>query len=97
MDPKHDFHLNLQRENVAKRLVIGIDQPSAVHFECRSINWQLTSRPVRDLDLFKMVSSLQSIVLYSIPVAVLFDLFKTLWGLPMGKECRRALFRRCTL
>jgi len=44
-----------------------------------------------------MVSTLQSIILYSIPVAVLFDLVKTLWGLPMGHVCQRALFRRCTL
>ena len=43
-----------------------------------------------------MVSSLQSIVLYSIPIAVLFDLLKILHHLPMGHECYRALFRRCT-
>ena len=42
-----------------------------------------------------MVSSLQSIVLYSVPIAVLFDLLKTLCHLPMGKDCQRALFRRC--
>ena len=36
-----------------------------------------------------MVNSLQYIVLYSVPIAVLFDL-------PMGHECFRALFRRCT-
>ena len=44
-----------------------------------------------------MVSSLQSLVLYTIPVAVLFDLLKTFWGLPMQTMCQRALFRRCTL
>ena len=43
-----------------------------------------------------MVNSLQSIVLYSIPIAVLFDLLKILHHLPMGHECFRALFRRCT-
>ena len=43
-----------------------------------------------------MVSSLQSIVLYSVPIATLFDMFKMLHRLPMGKECLRALFRRCT-
>ena len=43
-----------------------------------------------------MVSSLQSIVLYSVPIAMLFDLLKTLWHLPMRKDCLRALFRRCT-
>ena len=31
MDPKHDFHLDLQGQHVAKRLVLGINQPSAVH------------------------------------------------------------------
>ena len=31
LDPKHDFHLHLQGQHVAKRLVLGIDQPSAVH------------------------------------------------------------------
>ena len=43
-----------------------------------------------------MVSSLQSIVLCSIPIAVLFDMLKILHHLPMGHECFRALFRRCT-
>ena len=43
-----------------------------------------------------MVSSLQSIVLYSVPIAVLFDMLKILYHLPMGHECYRALFRRCT-
>ena len=43
-----------------------------------------------------MVSSLQSIVLYSVPIAILFEMLKMLDRLPMGKECLRALFRRCT-
>ena len=43
-----------------------------------------------------MVSSLQSLVLYSVPIAILFDMLKLLWHLPMDKECLRALFRRCT-
>ena len=43
-----------------------------------------------------MVSSLQSIVLYSVPIAMLFEMLKTLWHTPMGKDCLRALFRRCT-
>ena len=43
-----------------------------------------------------MVSSLQSIVLYSIPIAVLFDMLKILHHLPMGRACFRAMFRRCT-
>ena len=43
-----------------------------------------------------MVSSLQSIVLYSVPIANLFEMLKMLDRLPMGKECLRALFRRCT-
>ena len=43
-----------------------------------------------------MVSSLQSIVLYSVPIAILFDILKILHHLPMGHECFRALFRRCT-
>ena len=46
--------------------------------------------------MFKMVSSLQSIVLFSVPIAVLFDMLKILHHLPMGHECFRALFRRCT-
>ena len=29
--PKHDFHLHLQRQHVAKRFVVRIHQPSAVH------------------------------------------------------------------
>ena len=43
-----------------------------------------------------MVSSLQSIVLFSVPIAVLFDMLKILYHLPMSHECYRALFRRCT-
>ena len=43
-----------------------------------------------------MVSSLQSLVLYSVPIAILFDMLKMLDRLPMGQECLRALFRRCT-
>ena len=43
-----------------------------------------------------MVSSLQSIVLFTVPIAVLFDMLKILHHLPMGHECFRALFRRCT-
>ena len=43
-----------------------------------------------------MVSSLQSIVLFSVPIAVLIDMLKILHHLPMGYECFRALFRRCT-
>ena len=43
-----------------------------------------------------MVSSLQAIVLFSVPIAVLFDMLKILHHLPMGHECYRALFRRCT-
>ena len=43
-----------------------------------------------------MVSSLQSIVLYSVPIAILFDMLEMLDRLPMGKECLRAFFRRCT-
>ena len=44
----------------------------------------------------KMVNSLQSIVLYSVPIAILFDMLKLLHNLPMGKECLRAMFRRST-
>ena len=43
-----------------------------------------------------MVSSLQSIVLFSVPIAILFDMLKILHHLPMGHECFRVLFRRCT-
>ena len=43
-----------------------------------------------------MVSSLQSIVLFSVPIAILIEMLKLLHHLPMGHECFRALFRRCT-
>ena len=42
-----------------------------------------------------MVSSLQSIVLYSVPIATLFEMLKILHYLPMGQPILRALFRRC--
>ena len=43
-----------------------------------------------------MVSSLQSIVLFSVPIAILIDMLKILHHLPMGPVLFRALFRRCT-
>ena len=43
-----------------------------------------------------MLSSLQSSVLYSVPIALLFDMLKTLHHLLIGTDCLRALFRRCT-
>ena len=43
-----------------------------------------------------MVSSLQSIVLYSVPLAMLFDMLKMLWHTPLRPDCLRALFKRCT-
>ena len=43
-----------------------------------------------------MVSSLQSIVLFTVPIAILIDMLKILHHLPMGHELFRALFRRCT-
>ena len=43
-----------------------------------------------------MVSSLQSIVLYSVPIAMLFEMLKELHKLPMGKDCLKAMLRRCT-
>ena len=43
-----------------------------------------------------MVNSLQSIVLFSVPIAILIDMLKILHHLPMGRELFRALFRRCT-
>ena len=46
--------------------------------------------------LINMVNSLQALVLYSVPLAVLFDMLKTVWHLPLRKDCLSALFRRCT-
>ena len=43
-----------------------------------------------------MVSSLQSIVLFSVPIGMLIEMLKILHHLPMGHELFRALFRRCT-
>ena len=43
-----------------------------------------------------MVNSLQSLVLFSVPIAILIEMLKILHHLPMGHECFRALFRRCT-
>ena len=43
-----------------------------------------------------MVNSLQSLVLFSVPIAILIEMLKILHHLPMGHECFCALFRRCT-
>ena len=48
MDPKHNLDLDLEGQHAAKRLVLGIDQPSAVHLDTTS-SWQLTT--VLDLPL----------------------------------------------
>ena len=40
--------------------------------------------------------SLQSIILYTVPIAMLIEMLKILHHLPMGHELFRALFRRCT-
>ena len=47
--------------------------------------------------LINMVNSLQALVLYSVPLAVLFDMLKTVWHLPLRKDCVSALFWQCTL
>ena len=41
-----------------------------------------------------MVNSLEALVLYSVPLAVLFDLLKAVWHFPLRKTCLTALFRR---
>ena len=33
MDPKHNLDLDFQRQHAAKRFVVGIHQPSAVHLD----------------------------------------------------------------
>ena len=43
-----------------------------------------------------MVSSLEALVLYSVPLEVLFDLLKAIWYLHTKKACVSALFRRST-
>ena len=35
-------------------------------------------------------------MLYTMPIAMLFEALKMLDRLPIGKECLRAMFRRCT-
>lgn len=52
--------------------------------------------PLCSVMLINMVNSLQALVLYSVPLAVLFDMLKTVWHLPLRKDCLSALFRRCT-
>ena len=42
-----------------------------------------------------MVGTLSSIVLYSMPIAILFETLKMLWHLPIRKDRLRALVRRC--
>ena len=43
-----------------------------------------------------MVNSLSSIVLFSMPIAMLFEALKIVWKLPgLKQDCLRALFRRC--
>ena len=44
-----------------------------------------------------MVNSLEALVLYTVPIAVLFDLLQAVWHLPIRKACVSALFRRGTI
>ena len=46
--------------------------------------------------LFSMVNSLEALVLYTVPLAVLFDLLQAAWHLPLRKACVNALFQRST-
>ena len=41
-----------------------------------------------------MVNSLKALVLHSVPLAVVFDLLKAVWHLPLRKPCVSTLFRR---
>lgn len=41
-----------------------------------------------------MVNSLEALVLYAVPLTVLFDLLKAVWHLPLRKPCVSALFQR---
>ena len=41
-----------------------------------------------------MVNSLEALVLYAIPLTVLFDLLQAVWHLPLRKPCVSALSRR---
>lgn len=43
-----------------------------------------------------MVNLLEALVLYTVPLTVLFDLLQAVWHLPLWKACVSALFRRST-
>ena len=76
--------------------VMSLHQSRSLKESVKSHAHSIWLIPISSVLLFKMVNSLQSIVLYSVPIAILFDMLKILHHLPMGHECFRALFRRCT-
>ena len=76
--------------------VMSLHQSRSLKESVKSHAHSIWLIPICSVLLFKMVNSLQSIVLYSVPIAILFDMLKILHHLPMGHECFRALFRRCT-
>ena len=43
-----------------------------------------------------MVNSLESLVLHTVPLTVLFNLLQAVWHFPLWKPCVSALFRRST-
>ena len=74
MHPKHNLHLDFQRQHAAKWFVLRVHQPSAVHLDNLS-NWQLTS--------------LWCVTLLILLFPPIIDLRQTPWiqagkGVPMG-------------
>ena len=52
--------------------------------------------PLCSAQLFCMMNSLEALVLYTVPLAVLLDLLQEVWHLPLRKACVSALLRRST-
>ena len=50
--------------------------------------------PHCSVKLFKMVQTLEKLVLLTVPFTALFDLLQAVWHLPLRKECLTTLFRR---
>ena len=50
--------------------------------------------PLCSVQTISMVNSLEALVLYAVPLSVLFDLLQAVWHLPLRKPCVSALFRR---
>ena len=69
--------------------MVSLHQSSSPKESVKPVAHPIWFIPLCSVRLINMVNSLQVLVLYSVPLAVLFDMLKTVWHLPLRKDCER--------